>query len=185
MGIPPASYIVEFCSGHTAVQPRITGFPQLSFGTGIVYVRYIANILYTSTTERPAARWYVTARAARAIQLLCAGKLLFNQYNYAGNRHNYNSTCEEDEFMVAADFTLYSNPINKMLYRPAITAPPPPQPASSSVSSSNSSSSSSSSTDKPAMTSASARDSNEQNKTGNTVRIYRQNTWPSRSRPIV
>lgn len=35
-----------------------------------------------------------------------------------GNRHNYNSTCDEDEFMVAADFTLYSNPINKMLYRP-------------------------------------------------------------------
>jgi hypothetical protein len=37
--------------------------------------------------------------------------------------------------MVAADFTLYSNPINKMLYRPVNAEPEPPPSTSSSSSS--------------------------------------------------
>ena len=45
-----------------------------------------------------------------------------------GDKHNYNAECDDDEFMVAADFTLYSNPINRALYRPLQTALPANQP---------------------------------------------------------
>jgi len=48
--------------------------------------------------------------------------------NHAGEKHNYNADCDDDEFMVAADFTLYSNPINRALYRPLQAALPATQP---------------------------------------------------------
>jgi len=39
-------------------------------------------------------------------------------FSAGGEKHNYNAECDDSEFMVAADFTLYSNPINRALYRP-------------------------------------------------------------------
>ena len=44
-------------------------------------------------------------------------------YLSTGERHNYNSKCDEDEFLVAADFTLYSNPMNRALYSYMPSAP--------------------------------------------------------------